>query len=197
MVFLDDSLTTVELALSQEEGFFDPNDHGKTFARQVVTFKYFDEDFDEDSLGYSRPSVDDHELFHPVDEKDGSYRSRRVRDRAGRAVFRQKVLAAYGHKCCITGENTLEVLDAAHIQPYVNRESNHVQNGLALRTDLHKLFDAGLITIDDDYRLVVSARLKSRDYAAYHGQEVRVPEMATHRPLTETLEVHRTTVFRA
>jgi putative restriction endonuclease len=131
-----------------------------------------------------------------VAEKGISYTSRRVRDRVGQAVFRQKVLAAYGHRCCVTGESSLEVLDTAHIQPYVNSRSNHIQNGLALRTDLHKLFDAGLVTIDDDYRLVVSNRLKSKAYGAYHGQEVLVPDGVSHKPSKKALEVHRAIVFR-
>jgi putative restriction endonuclease len=180
----------------EEDGFFDPNGHGKPFAPQVVTFKYFDEDFDDDSVGFVQSPVDDKEPFQPVDETGSSYKSRRVRDRAGQSVFRQKVLAAYGHRCCVTGESTLKVLDAAHIQPYVNGKSNHVQNGLALRTDLHKLFDAGLLTIDDEYRLAISSRLKSEGYAAYHGRKMLLPDKAAHRPSREALDVHRTVVFR-
>lgn len=111
-------------------------------------------------------------------------------------MFRQKVLAAYGHRCCVTGESSLEVLDAAHIQPYVNRESNHVQNGLALRADLHKLFDAGLLTIDDEYRLAISSRLKSKAYAAYHGRKMSLPDEVAQRPSRDALDVHRTVVFR-
>ena len=91
----------------EESGFFKLGDYGKPFPRQVVRLKYFDEDFSEDSIG-------------GLDEKGSSYKNRLVRDRTGQAVFRQKVLAAYGHRCCVTGENSLEVLDAAHIQPYVN-----------------------------------------------------------------------------
>jgi putative restriction endonuclease len=180
----------------EENRFFKPEDYGKSFPRQVVRLKYFDEDFADDSVEGVKPLVGSQEPFRLVDEKGRNYRSRRVRDRAGQAVFRQKVLAAYGQRCCVTGESSLEVLDAAHIQPYVNSESNHIQNGLAFRTDLHKLFDAGLITIDDDYRLVTSNRLKSEGYASYHGQKVLVPDEGSHKPSTEALEVHRRVVFR-
>lgn len=166
----------------EEERFFKPEDYGKSFPRQVVRLKYFDEDFGDDSVEGVRPLVGSQKPFQLVDEKGTSYRSRRVRDRTGQAVFRQKVLAAYGQRCCVRGESSLEVLNAAHIQPYVNSESNHIQNGLAFRTDLHKLFDAGLITIDDDYRLVTSNRLKSGGYASYHGQKVFVPDEVSRSP---------------
>ena len=177
-------------------GFFTPEEHGKSFPREVVRFKYFDEDCDEHSIRGVEPPVGDPEPFRLVDYKRSNYKTRWVRDRVGQAAFRQKVLAAYGYRCCVTGEGSLEVLDAAHIQTYVNRESSHVPNGLALRTDFHKLFDAGLITIDDDYHLVVSDRLDSRSYAAYHGQEVLIPDESFHQPSKEALEAHRTVVFR-
>lgn len=181
----------------EERAFFKPEDYGKPFPRQVVRLKYFDEDFGEDGVGGVEPPAGTHKPFQLVDEKGRNYKSRRVRDRAGQVVFRQKILAAYGYRCCVTGERSLEVLDAAHIQPYVNIESNHIQNGLAFRTDFHKLFDAGLLSIDDDYRLVTSNRLKSKIYASYHGQEVFVPDEVSRKPSKEALEVHRTVVFRS
>ena len=46
----------------------------------------------------------------------------------------------------VTSESTLEVLEACHIQDYKNDKSNHHQNGLLLRVDLHKLYDNGLLS---------------------------------------------------
>ncbi len=51
----------------------------------------------------------------------------------------------------------VEVLQAAHIQPYVDER----KNGICLRADLHRLLDEGLVTIDDDYKIIVSTRLAS------------------------------------
>jgi putative restriction endonuclease len=180
----------------EESAFFRPEDRGKEFPPQVVRLKYFDEDFGEEDVGVAEASVGSQEAFQLVDETGGNYKNRRTRDRTGQAEFRRKVLAAYGRECCVTGEGALEVLAAAHIQPHVNKDSHHVQNGLALRVDLHNLFDAGLITVDDDYRLVISNRLKSEGYAAYNGQKVRLPNNASNRPSKEALELHRTGVFR-
>lgn len=180
----------------EEEAFFRPEDRGKDFPSQVVRLKYFADDFSEEDGGVTGSSVGSQEVFRLVDETGGNYTNRRTRDRTGQAVFRQKVLAAYGHECCVTGEGTLEVLAAAHIQPHVNKYSHHVQNGLALRVDLHNLFDAGLITVDHDHRLVVSSRLKSEGYAAYDGRKVRLPNTSSDRPSEEAIELHRTAVFR-
>lgn len=57
----------------------------------------------------------------------------------------------YNHSCCICGEKIVEVLEAAHILEYRSKKSNHVQNGLLLRRDFHRLFDLGLITVIEDY----------------------------------------------
>ena len=105
-------------------------------------------------------------------------------------------MAAYALRCCVTREATVEILDAAHIQPYVNKESDHVQNGLALRADFHRLFDAGLITLDSEYRVVLSERLTSEVYAAYQGQRILMPQVPFHNPSKEALWVHRNLVFR-
>jgi putative restriction endonuclease len=175
-----------------EDQFVRPEDYGLSFPRQVVKFKYFD----VDSVGDTEAPGTDHKSFQLVKEESDDYRSQRVKNRKGQAAFRQRVLAAYDSKCCVTGETTLEVLAASHIQPYVNRDSNHVQNGLCLRTDFHKLFDAGLITLDDDYRIVVSHHLISNKYATYQGREIRLPSESFYSPSREALTVHRNIIFR-
>jgi putative restriction endonuclease len=175
-----------------ENQFFRPEDYGLSFPRQVVKFKYFD----VNSVGNTEVLRPDREAFQLVEEESDDYRSQRVRNRTGQAAFRQRVLAAYGYKCCVTGESSLEVLDAAHIQPYVNRNSDHVQNGLCLRTDFHKLFDAGLITLDDEGRIVVSGHLLSQEYASYHGKEVLLPPDPSYNPSKQALKLHRDIVFR-
>ena len=74
------------------------------------------------------------------------------------------------------------MVEAAHIQPYVNATSNHIQNGLAIRTDLHKLFDIGLITIDSDYKVHVSPRLKSKYYIDFDNRPLLLPKSPTDCP---------------
>lgn len=61
--------------------------------------------------------------------------------------FRRSLIARYGARCVISGTSVLDVLDAAHIQPVAGSGRDHVENGLLLRADLHRLFDAGLLTV--------------------------------------------------
>src|SRR5207244_4015138 len=62
--------------------------------------------------------------------------------------FRRRLLKAYGGRCAISDCNCSEALEAAHIRGYGGEETNHVQNGLLLRSDLHSLMDLGKIGVD-------------------------------------------------
>ena len=109
-----------------------------------------------------------------------------AKPRLGQAGFRVAVLDAYDRRCAVTQEKTLPVLEAAHITPYAEGGTHEVSNGLLLRSDFHTLFDAGYLTIDTDYRLLVSKRLKEefsngRHYYEHHG--ARVPNLPTRTEL--------------
>lgn len=81
--------------------------------------------------------------------------------RLGQGSFRVLVTDAYGRRCAITSERTLPVLEAAHIRPYTLQGPHEIKNGLLLRSDLHKLFDGGYITVDpNDLSVVVSRRIR-------------------------------------
>lgn len=73
--------------------------------------------------------------------------SRRV-NRIGQSEFRQNLINIWEGRCCISGSITTSALDAAHIAPYRGEKDNDVRNGLLLRADLHRLFDAFLIAIN-------------------------------------------------
>ena len=109
---------------------------------------------------------------------------------------------AYERRCALTGERTLPVLDAAHIKPYSVHQRHEVSNGILMRSDLHRLFDEGYITIDPlDRRIQVSGRIRKefengKDYYKLHGQSVRDRNKANYRPLAENLEYHAYTIFR-
>ncbi len=117
--------------------------------------------------------------------------------RLGQGIFRVEVLDAYGRACAITGEHSLPVLEAAHIKPYASGGEHEVTNGLSLRSDLHKLFDRGYVTVDEALNLVVGKRLKAdfdngRSYYGLHGSPLALPPQVSQRPSAEALEWHRT-----
>ena len=75
--------------------------------------------------------------------------------------FRPEVLEAYGHRCAICGFNVTfrersVGLEAAHIKWHSAEGPDIPQNGMALCSLHHKLFDRGLFTLSDQLAIKVS-----------------------------------------
>lgn len=125
-----------------------------------------------------------------------------VRPRLGQGGFRVVVTDAYRRRCAITGESTLPVLEAAHILPFAEKGPHEISNGLLLRSDFHKLFDLGLITVTPDYRIEVSSRIKEewfngKAYYRLHGQTLAsMPVEVRDRPSSAMLQWHNENRFR-
>ena len=123
-----------------------------------------------------------------------------VRPRLGQGTFRVAVTGAYGGACAVSQEHSLPVLEAAHIRPYGAMGTHDVVNGLLLRADIHRLFDAGYVTVTPDRRFVVSRRLaqeweNGKAYYALEGREIRLPARTADRPDPELLRWHNENVF--
>lgn len=145
------------------------------------------------------PDLDDR--FQLVDCDTRNWREQVVARREGQAAFKLRLLEAYGSRCAVTGERVVPVLDAAHIQPYLGAASNHVQNGLLLRTDLHRLYDQGLVTVTPDSTLRVSERLEQewhngKEYYEFDGHQVAQPTREAQQASRDALAWHGEFVFR-
>ena len=124
-----------------------------------------------------------------------------VRPRLGQGLFRLAVRDAYGRACAVTGEHSEPALEAAHIKPYRQGGQHSVDNGLLLRSDLHRLYDRGYVTVTPDYVFRVGDRLRDefkngRSYYGLNGQRIRCPDAGTLRPRRELLEWHASTTYR-
>jgi putative restriction endonuclease len=119
-----------------------------------------------------------------------------ARARLGQGSFRILVTEAYNRRCAVTGERTLPVLEAAHIKPFAKSGPNKISNGLLLRSDIHKLFDLGYITVTSNYNVEVSKRIKEeyhngKEYYALHGSKLRIlPSANIECPSPEFIEWH-------
>lgn len=119
--------------------------------------------------------------------------------RLGQSAFRVMVTDAYRRKCTISGEKTLPVLEAAHIKKYSESGPHLISNSLLLRSDIHKLFDAGYITITTDLKVEISKKIKEeyengREYYKFHGNELfHLPQKEKDRPEKKFIEWHNNT----
>jgi putative restriction endonuclease len=89
------------------------------------------------------------------------------------------------------------IVDAAHIAPFRSSKNNDVRNGLSLCKNAHWLFDIGLWSLDDDYRVIVAE--SAFDEAAPEqtalknmaGRRIYLPRDTRFWPLTSNLKTHR------
>jgi len=128
-----------------------------------------------------------------------------VKVRRGQQFFRQMVLNSFEGQCCVTGIRVRELLVASHILPWkpFPKERLNPQNGLSLSRLHDGAFDRGLITFDEDYRLVLSKELRGHfpqetlkhNFADFEGKQIFL-QAKIAAPKQEFLGYHREKIFR-
>jgi putative restriction endonuclease len=125
--------------------------------------------------------------------------SRPFRERS----FMHNVRAAYLNRCAITGLRLINgggrpEVQAAHIQPVASKGPDSVRNGLALSGTVHWMFDRGLISIGDDYKILVAKNHVPEDAARLLNKNgvIQLPQDQTLYPNAHYLKFHRDFVFK-
>jgi putative restriction endonuclease len=143
-------------------------------------------DFSEPNVPFERPIVE-------------MTVSRPFRERS----FMHNVRAAYSNRCAITGLRLINgggrpEVQAAHIQPVASKGPDSVRNGLALSGTVHWMFDRGLISIGDDYKIIVAKNHVPEDAARLLNQSgmINLPQDPTYHPNAYYLKFHRDTIFK-
>jgi len=137
-----------------------------------------------------------------IDDFTGETKRVITEQRMRQNFFRRAVLSSYHGSCCMCGLSDSRLLVASHIVPWSQDKGNRLnpRNGLCLSALHDKAFDRGLITLDDDFRVMLSRDLEQRDepfvrqfFHPLAGQSIRLPERFT--PGQAFLTRHREVVF--
>ncbi len=114
-------------------------------------------------------------------------------------AFRKAIPRAYGFTCAISGMRVIaaeiSLVDACHIIPFSISHDDTIGNGIALCPNLHRAFDRHLITIGDDYRVLVKTEFSEAgesDYTIkkYAGREILLPTDKKYWPSKVNLAWH-------
>lgn len=134
-------------------------------------------DLDDPNLVAFQPTT-------PIGERvwkiEASLTNRIVRD----ANFRRSVCIAYDDRCAVSrfriinGGGRSEV-QAAHIWPVASGGPDVVQNGIALSATIHWLFDRHLISVSDDYRLLVAHNRVPKELQSLLGEQAKLIHLPT------------------
>ncbi|MCQ2380234.1 MAG: HNH endonuclease [Victivallaceae bacterium] len=131
--------------------------------------------------------------------KEGREKYAMAKMRVNQSTFRRWMLKLYSGKCCLTGLPLASLLEACHISSWDSDVANRMnpENGICLTSLHHKAFDLHLISLDEDYRMVLSKSMKeyvSKDvFHEYFGkfQGVRISLPSKYLPSQEFLSKHR------
>ena len=138
-------------------------------------------------------------LLDGLDKKEGKDVIRSVRVRVNQGVFRLMILKIYNESCCITGLNIPTVNRASHIIPWADDHDIRLdpKNGLCLSATYDAAFDKHLISLDEDYRIIISKNIsdhyKSDIVKQYFQRKVgdKITLPSSYYPKQEYLEIHR------
>ena len=135
------------------------------------------------------------------DIRETVLQSRLARD----ASFARIVKAAYDGRCAISGLDLRNgggraEVQAAHIRPVKHKGPDIVQNGLALSGTVHWMFDRGLITVGENYEIIVADNKVPRDVQARlisSQRRLHLPANTRDYPHQDFLRFHRENVYGA
>ena len=188
------------------EAWFEPDG----LARNIVRGKMYDSDLRDGAAVWAAVSRDvtipnfGAMKGAPIRSGDNKFGAPILfRPRLGQSSFRVLLTEAYKRRCAITGEQTLIALEAAHIIPYAREGTHDIRNGLLLRADFHRLFDAGLVSVTSDLRVKVSRRIREAYFngKAYYrlndSRLAQVPDTPAFRPDPDRLDWHFRNRFQA
>jgi dsRNA-specific ribonuclease len=130
----------------------------------------------------SKVNIEKQQFNLKVDD-EREFSLKKVATRKGQAGFRKTLLDEWGN-CCISGCNINSILEAAHIAPYRGDKDNHIQNGLILRVDIHRLFDSYMIGINpDDFTIELCPELKESEYKTLDGKKIENGDKLSNKAL--------------
>lgn len=121
-------------------------------------------------------------------------------------LFKRYIPQLYQDTCAMTGMQLRSTynhnfIDACHIVPFSISHDDKVTNGLALCPNLHRAFDRGLVSVDQDYRILVSRHIRELGEHPYslkklEGTKIIIPKTEQYYPAPENLAWHRSKVFK-
>jgi putative restriction endonuclease len=123
--------------------------------------------------------------------------NRKVRD----ANFRLQVCRAYGDRCAVTGLRIMDrdghvEADAAHIKSVADGGPDVVRNGIAILRSFHWLLDHYLISISENYRVLVSTDRVPVELQALFRPWLHLPSDRNLWPHPTFVAHHRDNFFR-
>jgi len=122
------------------------------------------------------------------------------------SIFKREIAKVYNNTCAISGLQisttfNASLIDACHIVPFSNSYDDTISNGISLTPTVHRAFDRGLISIDENYKVIVSNKFMENGESEYSIQQfsnkhILLPKNSKFHPKLENLDWHRKNILR-
>jgi 5-methylcytosine-specific restriction protein A len=156
-----------ELELLEYDFFIGPDTEGKN--RKGIEF-YFKKIANQLNYKIDKRvdfSLNESQVVYKINIPNETERKGLVTSRVGQGAYRKSILYRWQFKCAVTNYSKKEILIASHIVPWkdsTNEERLDVDNGILLSPTYDALFDQGLITFENNGKIVLSSKLASTNY---------------------------------
>jgi putative restriction endonuclease len=158
-----------------------------------------DDDLPSEKLLHDNSETYKHKIIELKNKVDENAFQEEIFIRGG--LFKREVPKIYNHTCAISGLRisavaNVSMIDACHIVPFSEGYDDTLTNGIALCPNLHRAFDRGLISISDDYTILVNKNFVENknstfNFSQFEGQKLFLPFAEELYPALENLSFHR------
>jgi putative restriction endonuclease len=209
--------SVIKYAEIDEELFILAKDN---YCNNILQEFLLDEYFNETKSNLIRADYEQNKLFNDIELKilnddPGEYKNEILELKQQNdeesiflrgSIFKREVPKIYNNTCCISGmkiDSTLNIsmIDACHIVPFSQCYDDTITNGIALCPNLHRAFDRGLITIDNNYQVVISDIFKETEsnysICKFDRKKIQLPVDKEFFPSKINLEWHIQNVFKS
>ena len=116
-------------------------------------------------------------------------------------IFKREIPKIYNNTCAISGLridaiSNISMIDACHIVPFSDGYNDTLINGIALCPNLHRAFDRGLISVSNDYKVILNNNFienkeSSLNLTQFDGEIINLPNKEEFYPSLENFSHHR------
>lgn len=177
--------------------------------KSIIQSEYFNSNLKDFHVDYSFKDIQ----FHLFEESSESYKKSLLKIKESSkelfeeevflrgSIFKREIPKIYNFSCAISGIKissltNVSMVDACHIVPFAESYDDTIRNGIALSPNLHRAFDRGLISIDENYKVLVSKNFTENFKSPYNlsqfrGKLINLPKDEKLYPSLENLNKHR------
>ncbi|MGN0633297.1 MAG: HNH endonuclease [Oscillospiraceae bacterium] len=193
-------MNTIELDLAiqiilNNAAFIEKNTRGNNmYSNSLKQFRSYRTTTEEtDALNQTVIELITNDTHISVTERDSL-----IKSRIGQGLFRTALIKKYHGTCVVTGITLKNLLIASHIKPWAvssNSERLSAENGLLLSANYDRLFDSGLISFDDNRKIIISRYVDESNKKRLHLTDEVTANIVLSTEVKHNLEYHRDVVF--